>query len=298
MPLVLTQNAETAEGHVYEDRLGTQYEFPRRYLRLIGVGERFVYYRGRRGVPKDEVPNAYIGAGVIGPIVPNADGGLLLAEILDFVPFAAPVPFKRDGRYLEDVPDRGGSATGVYFRGTSVRPISEEVFGRILDLAAVMVEESEGAPARPGGRYPSAERAQAIDEAGMPIALELARARWADAAVTPMPQSNPGFDLLVECDRSLWYVEVKSTSSLVPGFFMSESERLFATANADRYSLLVITGVRPEDGTSVTHYWHDGAVGGSGVELQARQWRGILTPSGLVPLLAPSGPPTGVGRRT
>lgn len=70
MPLVLTQNEATADGHAYADRLGQQYEYPTRYRSLMLSGEPFVYYRGRRGAPLGERPYAYIGAGVVGAIRP------------------------------------------------------------------------------------------------------------------------------------------------------------------------------------------------------------------------------------
>jgi hypothetical protein len=280
MPLVLTQNATTADGHSYEDRLGIQYEFPRRYLGTINEGERFVYYRGRRGVPAGEEPNAYIGTGVVGPIRSSRDDRFL-AEIVSFTPFSTPVPFKLDGEYLEDVPDRGGSATAVYFRGTSVREISEAVFDRIVELsdtAVLPIASREGAAASASGlAYPAAERAREIDAAGMTIALGLARRRWPDAAVTRMAHNNPGFDLLLVSDQAQRYIEVKSTAGLAPSFFLSEGERLFAVRNADSYSLLVITGVRPGEGTAADHQWRDGAIEGPDVSLRPRQWAGTLS---------------------
>jgi hypothetical protein len=280
MPLVLTQNAETADGHAYEDRLGVQYEFPRRYLGPMNEGERFVYYRGRRGVPAGEEPNAYLGAGVIGPIRPGSNDRFI-AEIVSFAPFPTPVPFKLKGEYLEDVPDRGGSATGVYFRGTSVREVSEAVFDRILGLSDSSlrpVAQADSRPASaPGSAYPAAERAREIDEAGMTVALGLARSRWPEAEVSRMAHNNPGFDLLVVTDQEEAYVEVKSTAGLVPSFFLSEGERLFAARNAQSYSLLVVTGVRPDDATAVRHRWRDGAIEGPDVFLRPRQWAGTLS---------------------
>lgn len=280
MPLVLTQNVETADGHAYEDRLGIQYEFPRRYLGPMNEGERFVYYRGRRGVPAGEEPNAYLGAGVIGPVRSGRDDRFI-ADIVSFTPFPAPVPFKLDGEYLEDVPDRGGSATGVYFRGTSVREISEAVFDRILGLSDASFRPTalgySGPVNSPGPAYPAAERAREIDEAGMTIALGLARSRWPEAEVSRMVHNNPGFDLLVVSDQEETYVEVKSTAGLIPSFFLSEGERLFAARNAQSYSLLVLTGVRPDEATAADHRWRDGAIEGPDVSLRPRQWAGTLS---------------------
>lgn len=230
---------------------------------------------------------AYLGVGVIASLHPSEDRQLVVARVTDFQPFDAPVPFKIDGDYIEAVPDRGGSATGVYFRGTSVREISEAVFDRILSLAEATAlgstehpdagpEPAEmGAVAAAHG-YPAAERSRAIDEAGMRLAIDEVRLRWPEAQVERMPHANPGFDLLVARDDGPWYVEVKSTASHLPRFFLSEGERLFAAAHAGRYSLLVITAVETGAVDAPRSHWRDGAIDGPDVTLQPRQWSGLL----------------------
>jgi Domain of unknown function (DUF3883) len=241
MPLVLTQNLVTAEGHAYSDVLGLRYEYPTRYARLMTTGEPFVYYRGRRGAPKGEPPCAYIGAGVVG-LVSGPTNGLFTAEIEDYVAFDRVVDFKVRGQYIEDVPDRKGSATGVFFRGTSVRPVSEEVYQRVLELGGLAFTSNKRnelpAPVGTGSTYPSATAAAESDAAGMVAAVAEARARWPRAHVHRMAQNNPGFDLAVDLPDGRWYVEVKSTSGQDPRFFLSEGERLFADRYSKRYSLL------------------------------------------------------------
>ncbi len=76
-----------------------------------------------------------------------------------------------------------------------------------------------------GGAYPAPEVAAAIDMAGIAVALDAIRERFPDHEVEEMPHSNPGFDVTVRHrGATVAYIEVKSTASLVPGFFMSENE--------------------------------------------------------------------------
>jgi len=127
------------------------------------------------------------------------------------------------------------------------------------------------------GTYPAPEVAAAIDVAGLAVALDAIRERFADHEVEAMPHSNPGFDVKVTRDGAeIAYIEVKSTASLVPGFFMSENERRFAEQHADRYHLVVVTGVRRDGGCEGSVHWHSGSLEQDGVDLQARQYRGLL----------------------
>jgi hypothetical protein len=287
VPIVVTQNAATVDGHRYADLLGEQYEYPTRYAKLMATGETVVYYRGRRGAPSGEPPYAYVGVGVVGRIDGPVDG-LLTARIEDFVQFDKPVPFKIDGHYIEDVPDRGGSVTGVFFRGTSVRALSEPSYRRILRLAGLEAAQGQtasetsvgslalGAIAEPasGSPYPSHTQAAASDDAGMNVAMQAVAGRWPLATVHRMAQTNPGFDIAVELDDGWQYVEVKSTAGTAQRFFLSEGERRFATRNADRYSLLVVTSVL----ASPKVHWRDGAIDGPDIDLQPRQWLGRIEP--------------------
>jgi Domain of unknown function (DUF3883) len=135
-----------------------------------------------------------------------------------------------------------------------------------------------GLPSHGGGAYPAPQVAAAIDEAGVPIALEAIRERFGGYELELMPHDNPGFDVRVvsEDDAELAYIEVKSTASCMPEFFMSENERSFAEQHADRYHLVVVTGVRAEGGYRGAVHWHIGSLDHRDVQLAPRQYRGML----------------------
>jgi hypothetical protein len=263
---------------------GELYVYPRsRYGDLLRTGERFVYYRGRRGTRPGDLAHAYLGVGVIGPLGAS-DPEMGTAEIRNCRLFDRPLYFKdAAGNYYEDVPRQAGSTTGTYFRGRSVRPVGEDAFRRIMEAATA------SAPLRPpaaggGGRsdlertarYPTAERAAEIDAAGIEIAKGLCRDKWPGTEVDPMPHNNPGFDILVRTPMAPTYVEVKSSSGPEPRFFISERERMFADANAAAAHLLVICGIDPESGTYSSVHWHSGPLTEDLVDLTPYQWRGIL----------------------
>ena len=265
MPLVVTQNLATEEGHRYRDLLGAQYEYPKRYQGLMRTGEPFVYYRGRRGRARGDLLYAYIGAGVVGEITPSEDPRLLIALIEDYTPFSASVPLRPDGGYIEHVPAGRGSATGMFFR-RSVRPLDEQTYRRILALAGELVP-LVATPAEPAPGYADPQHARDIDEVGMELAERAARDRWPAASVVRMPHNNPGYDLLITLDDGPWYVEVKSTAGSVGQFFLTEGERVFAERHSSRYSLLLISEVDPVAQTG-RNTWRDGALVGEDLVLR------------------------------
>jgi hypothetical protein len=241
------------------------------------IGEPFVYYRGRRGVPAGEEKYAYIGTGVIGDVRPSQNVGKWMALVHDFNAFSSPVPFKLNGQYLEPVPDRGGSATGSYFRGTSVREVSTEVLTTILEIAdRVAPPRTRQTRAPVASPFGSPEHAAAVDEAGMQIAMREVALRWPDAEIHRMPHNNPGFDILVVRDDVEHYVEVKSTAGSTLRFHLSEGQRLYAIRHHDRYSLLVITGAYPTQLADASAHWRDGALEGEDLSLTPTAWLGEL----------------------
>lgn len=130
----------------------------------------------------------------------------------------------------------------------------------------------------PAGRgYPDPVTSDAIDAAGVAIALHAIAQCYGGNEIERMPQNNPGFDVRVrDADGvTLAYVEIKSTAGAEPMFFISERERRFAEEFSDRYHLLVVTRVDLVDGTGDVR-WRDGALAGDDVELRARQWQGRL----------------------
>jgi len=111
----------------WKDKTGEKYHFPRnRYFNRLKPGMKFIYYKGRI---RNQQPQ-YFGYGEITKIYPvstNQDD--YYADITNYIQFNRPVNFKLDGEYLEDI------QTSNHFRQNSVRPISEERFYKILELA-------------------------------------------------------------------------------------------------------------------------------------------------------------------
>jgi Domain of unknown function (DUF3883)/EVE domain len=128
-----------------------------------------------------------------------------------------------------------------------------------------------------GGGYPDPQTSASIDTAGIKIALEAIEGRFRGCQIELMRHSNPGFDIHVSDDHGVTvaYVEIKSTATSRPAFFLSENERAFAERHAGRYHLLLVTSVDVAAGTGLVH-WRDGALEGSDLDLRPRQWRGEL----------------------
>ncbi|GAG30030.1 unnamed protein product, partial [marine sediment metagenome] len=115
MSLVLTENEATESGIAYDDRTGVSYQFPAQYRNMIQPGERFVYYRGRKKRGGGRMPQVYFGVGVVGHVrSDDRHPGRYTCDVLDYQPFAVPVPFRRqDGDYLESSAKRGYFQRGV-----------------------------------------------------------------------------------------------------------------------------------------------------------------------------------------
>lgn len=128
---------------VYDDRIEEKYHFPNRYLATAKslVGDWILYHEpGSDGGRK-----AYIAAARVDQIVkdPNSHRHFY-ALMRDFVPLVNAVPIKGEGRYYESRANLGGSP-GIYFRGRSVRAVSEVDFAAILfaGLRDVMNRDNE-----------------------------------------------------------------------------------------------------------------------------------------------------------
>lgn len=266
MPIVLSTNEATASGHAYADITGAAYEHPRRYRRLITPGERFVYYRGRRLPGGGTRRQSYFGVGIIGDIVPSPNGqDRLVAEILDYRPFLREVGLKwGDGSYIEP----GGTAGGRYYQ-VGVRRISDQVWSRLLDEG----RPSDAAPA--AAAYASPETAAEVDAYAMRTAINHLRTRLPGARVRAMPHNNPGFDIEVDGETAIRFVEVKGTQASVPRFFITEGERQFARSNRLSYLLLIVYDI---DRRSDRHLLleHEAADLEDAFVLTPRQWVGTL----------------------
>ncbi|WP_316812943.1 protein NO VEIN domain-containing protein [Pedobacter heparinus] len=120
---ILVENEVSA----WDDKTGERYHFPRnRYLNRLRPGMKIIYYKGRVGNQQPQ----YFGYGEITKIYPVSDSlNDYYADITNYIQFNQPVNFKIDGEYLEEI------QTSNHFRQNSVRPISEERFYKILELA-------------------------------------------------------------------------------------------------------------------------------------------------------------------
>jgi hypothetical protein len=269
--LVFASNRTTSSGHRYADVEGVQYEYPRAYRNQIQSGRRFVYYRSREG----QVQPFYFGAGIVGEVTDSPDADRLICAVLDYVPFERPVPFRdAAGEYLEP----NGAIRGYYQRG--VRSIPDAVFDRIIEMAGV-VASVQAAPAvatvpgrkPPARQYASAEHARLVEAVSVAIVERDLGTRYPGRAIRVMPHSNPGYDIEVgPIEPVERYVEVKGTVARYVDFFVSEGERAYSAANADRYTLAVVHSLDIEAKTGVV-VWFDGEIDDRFV-LKPTQWRG------------------------
>lgn len=275
MPLVFASNEASASERHYDDRTGVSYEYPRQYQRRINEGELFVYYKGRRKAGGGFQQPVYFGAGIVGAITPApGDAGRLRCAILDYEPFAVPVPFRaEDGSSLE----RGGVHKWHWQQG--VRKLSDQEFMDILERAqtgkSAAADRSASADL-PAGKPDAASRSASISEGLNAIALRAAarmlEQRFSDCAIARMPHNNFGYDLRVDRDgHTVRFVNVKGVRARRPRFSMSEGERQFADANGDRYTLFVAYDI--DAATGVHQVWaQDGPVGDSAISFAANHW--------------------------
>lgn len=126
---------DTMPDSGYADDLARHYNFPTHYLAIAeqSVGDWVVFRRPRANRGR----MAYIGLAKIVAIEPDLrDPTRHFAVIQNYKAFREAVPWRVDGAYLEEVlrqidPPAG---VGVYLRGRSVRPLSDEDFERIVSL--------------------------------------------------------------------------------------------------------------------------------------------------------------------
>jgi hypothetical protein len=276
MPLVLVQNPVIVnEGYEWKDIEGEQYHFPNQYKNRCATGAPFVYYRGTRRPDGKRATPEYFGYGHIGEVwrdetiselSPKKDWAWYCA-IIDYVPFQSPVPAKIGGAFLERIARNHWSV--------GIRPLPQDVFDRIMDLAgiapggdnesltlpdlrAVTVREAEGLllmPRRPtnaggstkapGGRYtrsaaPIGRRAEEIAHRFLvehSEALGAKNIRWISHEGL-----TPGWDLQYEDDDGeVIAVEVKGTTGPVFGSIdITVGEWNAALTMANRYWLFLV----------------------------------------------------------
>jgi 5-methylcytosine-specific restriction enzyme A len=127
---VIVQNDESP----WDDIKGDLYHYPSTYQAILTSGCKVVYYKGRmtdKAYASERLsPDPhYFGIGVVGDSIldPNSKKKDRYCEILDYQEFAKAIPFKIDGKYLEEIPE---SKASNYWR-FGVREITRRVFDGI-----------------------------------------------------------------------------------------------------------------------------------------------------------------------
>jgi hypothetical protein len=95
-----------------------------------------------------------------------------------------------------------------------------------------------------GAAYATPKSAHDVDTYAMHVAIAYLEEKFPGAVVEAMPHNNPGVDIEVRLSSGqVLYVEVKGTQAVAPRFFMTEGERIFASTNSVRYTLIVVFGI-------------------------------------------------------
>lgn len=270
MPVVLsTAEGQPRSGYTYDDRTGVSYEYPGgRYERLIVAGEPFLYHQPGQG---------YTGMGIIGDIQASSRPKHLVCEILDCHMFDAPASLKNSKGYYYEA----DQAPGNIYWAQGVRPISTAAYEAVVASAGVTAAAT-GKGVKPNGGggkggYASPEVIAAVDEYAMLTAMVWTEETFEGAPIERMAHNNPGYDIRVGPPTNPEvFVEVKGTQTGEPAFFISEGERKFSLAHAERYVLIVISGIDSMNQTHGAVTVRQGAVDGPGFELEPRQWRGRI----------------------
>lgn len=264
MPIVLaTAEGQPRSGYVYDDRTGVSYEYPDVYQRLVSEGEPFLYHMPRRG---------YTGSGVVGRITPSRRAAHHVCEILDYSKFEESVPLMSpNGHYFEADPQRGKYK--IYW-SQGVRPISVAAFGEVVAIADAQPEDEDKSGF---SGYASSDAGREVERFAVRVVLGRLAAEYPGVQIAEMARNHPGFDIRVgPADDPIAFVEVKGTQSAEPVFWMTEGERQFSIREAQRYLLMVVSGI---DLTGLGgHELHvrAGGVVGDGVAMEPSQWRGRL----------------------
>jgi putative restriction endonuclease len=123
---------DTKPNSAYDDEMSDRYHFPRRYLSIMErcIGDWVVLRRPRA----DGGNLAYFATAKIASVDPDPQGaGMSYARFSDFLIFDIPVPWRSENRYAEEaLRNMPQQDVGVYLRGRSVRPLTDEDF---TDLA-------------------------------------------------------------------------------------------------------------------------------------------------------------------
>jgi predicted HNH restriction endonuclease len=120
----------------WDDHTGIKYNFPVRYHTILKPGTQIVYYKGRMTDKKFKSARLtthphYFGRGTIGKVYQEENRKDYYAEILNFEIFPKAVPFKQNGKPIEEIPSK---RIKNYWRA-GVRQISSQVYKSIMENA-------------------------------------------------------------------------------------------------------------------------------------------------------------------
>jgi putative restriction endonuclease len=123
---------DTKPTSAYDDEISHHYQFPRRYLAIVqrSEGDWVVLRRPRA----DGGNLAYFATARVLSVEPDpAAPGMSYARLAEYLPFDRPVPWTSNGRYAEEALRNIPQAqVGVFLRGRSVRPLSEDDFADLI----------------------------------------------------------------------------------------------------------------------------------------------------------------------
>lgn len=118
----------------WDDKTGDVYHFPERYLEILKPGTKVIYYKGRLTDEKFRYKRLsndphYFGTAQIGKVTQEPGTTNYYAKIEKYSLFLKAVPFKINGKYIEQIPK--GHEKNYWRRG--VRSITENVYNRIVN---------------------------------------------------------------------------------------------------------------------------------------------------------------------
>jgi len=134
---VITENDESP----WEDVKGEIYHFPTMYKLILTPGCKVIYYTGRMkdkrfAASRLSIEPHYFGKAEIGRVIddPLSKKGDWFCEIINYNGFIEPVPIKKDGDYLEVIPE---SRQNNYWR-FAVREISKTTYEHIINMTETL----------------------------------------------------------------------------------------------------------------------------------------------------------------
>lgn len=132
---VITENDESK----WNDITGKKYHFPKRYIHFLQPETTVVYYKGRMtkklfSANRLSHDPHYFGIATIDKIEIETGTTNYYATLKDYTPFVDAVPFKKNAKYLEAIPN--GQELNYWRSG--VRPINEKIYNAIVLLSHII----------------------------------------------------------------------------------------------------------------------------------------------------------------